>query len=103
LDHRADINRKNYPGCTALHMAATCGQTRVVELLLSRHADVNAADFSAKTALFCASNNGHAEIVELLKNYSAREEDRPKAFLNENGRRFVPSMQNSVARPRASL
>ena len=73
LDHRADINRRNYPGRSPLHMAATCGQTHVVELLISRRADVNAPDYSNKSPLFYAHNNEHAEIVELLKKAGAKE------------------------------
>ena len=54
-------------------MAATCGQTHIVELLLSRRVDVNAPDYSNKTALYYARNNDHEDIVEMLKKHGARE------------------------------
>jgi hypothetical protein len=52
---------------TLLHSAASCGNTKVVELLIKAGADVIATDCFGQTALHMAAQNGHLDAVLLLK------------------------------------
>ncbi len=65
----ADIDAV-HPGAagvpTALIVAAYCGHTGVVRLLLTAGADVHATNSQGRSALFQAADQGHAQIVVLL-------------------------------------
>ena len=51
---------------TPLHVAASSGQTLLVQRLLSIGAPVNARNKTGQTALFQACEEGHANVTELL-------------------------------------
>lgn len=53
-------------GRSALHWAATRGNTSVVIALLEAGAEGGARDVSGKTPLHCAAVAGHAPVVEAL-------------------------------------
>lgn len=52
LDEGLDVNSADYDGRTALHLAASEGHYKVVELLLERNANVNPVDRSRDTVSF---------------------------------------------------
>ncbi len=60
---RADIDRRNGNGETAIMLAALAGHRSVVEFLISKEAQVNQPGW---TALLYAATNGHLEIVKIL-------------------------------------
>jgi ankyrin repeat protein len=51
---------------TALMMAATKGNERLVNALIARHAELNAQDYAGFTPLMYAAEAGHTRIVKLL-------------------------------------
>ena len=53
---------------TPLHIAALCGHTEIVQLLLSHHANANATAEGGLTALDLANIMGHSQIISLLEN-----------------------------------
>jgi len=63
----ADVNAKNNPGWTPLHMAIAKGHKDVAELLLANKADVNAKCNSGSLPLhIVAANCDRKDIAELL-------------------------------------
>jgi ankyrin repeat protein len=65
LDHKADVNRANSSGATALMWAG--GNLDKVRLLLSRGANAKAASQRGRTALYIAAkHSGAAPVVKLL-------------------------------------
>lgn len=56
---------------TLLHMAASGGNPKMVDLLLAKGASVNAANRDGKTALHYAAGKGHLGIVKTLLNHHA--------------------------------
>ncbi len=75
-----DINLKNREGVTALHMAVLVsrGDSKIVELLLSRGADVNVkwplpGDNEDLIPLRLAINQHKTEVAELLRKHGAKE------------------------------
>lgn len=51
---------------TALHMAAKCGRTEMVKLLLGASALVDCQTRDGLTPLHCAARSGHADLVNVL-------------------------------------
>ena len=62
----ADVNMPTKEGMTALMLAASVGNTEMVEILLEAGADVELQDEDGTTALMAASFNGFSEVVETL-------------------------------------
>jgi ankyrin repeat protein len=62
----------NRPGFTPLHMAAYCGQTRVVEFLLANGVKVDCLDGEGRTPLAVAVPSGGYEVVKLLLSHGAK-------------------------------
>jgi ankyrin repeat protein len=68
LEHGADVNARARGGGTALTLAATGGDARIVRALLDRGAEVESESARPDTnALKLAVKYGHDEIVRLLK------------------------------------
>ncbi len=65
------INASPSSGETSLWMAACCGHSRVVELLLAHGANVHRADRYGNTPLHAAAASGNAQIVRLLLEHGA--------------------------------
>ncbi|XP_063802075.1 ankyrin repeat domain-containing protein 27 isoform X2 [Pseudophryne corroboree] len=58
-------------GYTPLHIAAICGQSRCIDLLISKGALVNATDYHGSTPLHLACQKGQQNISLLLLHYKA--------------------------------
>ncbi|XP_056381704.1 ankyrin repeat domain-containing protein 27 isoform X2 [Hyla sarda] len=58
-------------GYTPLHIAAICGQSQFIDLLISKGAVVNATDYHGFTPLHLACQKGHQKIALLLLHYKA--------------------------------
>ncbi|KAK5912274.1 hypothetical protein CesoFtcFv8_002166 [Champsocephalus esox] len=66
LDQGADINAVDLCGCSAVMVAADCGQTQAVEFLLHKaKPDLTLVDVNSNTALHLACSKGH-EMCALL-------------------------------------
>ena len=64
LKFRADVNRANDDGWTALHAAAFGGHAEVARLLLDAGAEVNARDDHGRTPLYRVFGDGRANDLE---------------------------------------
>ncbi|XP_077982816.1 ankyrin repeat domain-containing protein 27-like [Glandiceps talaboti] len=53
-------------GCTALHIAASYGQAKIIELLVKRGGVINATDYHGSTPLHLACQRGHQNATLLL-------------------------------------
>ncbi len=77
LNGRIDVNAKDKDGCTALMMAASNGDTKIVSLLLEKGADPNKRgnlkllNLKYPTPLMVAVRGGNAEIAALLLKHGA--------------------------------
>ncbi|XP_075694547.1 ankyrin repeat domain-containing protein 27 isoform X2 [Rhinoderma darwinii] len=58
-------------GYTPLHIAAICGQSQFIDVLISKGAVVNATDYHGSTPLHLACQKGHQKIALLLLHYKA--------------------------------
>ncbi|XP_009083349.1 PREDICTED: ankyrin repeat domain-containing protein 27 [Acanthisitta chloris] len=58
-------------GYTPLHIAAICGQTSFVDLLVAKGAVVNATDYHGSTPLHLACQKGYQNVTLLLLHYKA--------------------------------
>ncbi|XP_069595359.1 ankyrin repeat domain-containing protein 27 isoform X2 [Ranitomeya imitator] len=58
-------------GYTPLHIAAICGQSQFIDLLICKGAVVNATDYHGSTPLHLACQKGHQKIALLLLHYKA--------------------------------
>ncbi|XP_075290079.1 ankyrin repeat domain-containing protein 27 isoform X6 [Opisthocomus hoazin] len=58
-------------GYTPLHIAAICGQTSLVDLLVAKGATVNATDYHGSTPLHLACQKGYQNVTLLLLHYKA--------------------------------
>lgn len=57
---------------TALHVAATAGQTGLVQLLLEKQTAVDAVDSQGATALHKAAKHGHAAVAPTAAGQTGR-------------------------------
>ena len=73
------VNRKDFHGDTALHLAAENGYTEAVETLIKKRANVNALNNEYRTPLHLAATGGFLGVVEILLAHNAiihnRDED----------------------------
>jgi ankyrin repeat protein len=69
LDRGADIDAENVSGWTPLMLASFAGQTKIVNLLVSRGANIFIEDayHPGKTALTISKEKGFADIVQILE------------------------------------
>ncbi|XP_051548331.1 ankyrin repeat domain-containing protein 27-like isoform X2 [Myxocyprinus asiaticus] len=58
-------------GYTPLHVAAICGQSQLIDLLVSKGAVVNATDYYALTPLHLSCQKGYQGVTLLLLHYKA--------------------------------
>ncbi|XP_074439088.1 ankyrin repeat domain-containing protein 27 isoform X4 [Larus michahellis] len=58
-------------GYTPLHIAAICGQTSLVDLLVAKGAIVNATDYHGSAPLHLACQKGYQNVTLLLLHYKA--------------------------------
>ncbi|KAG8012435.1 Ankyrin repeat domain-containing protein 27, partial [Nibea albiflora] len=58
-------------GYTPLHVAAVCGQSQLIDLLVCKGASVNATDYHALTPLHLACQRGYQGVTLLLLHYKA--------------------------------
>ncbi|MBA8667136.1 ankyrin repeat domain-containing protein [Holosporaceae bacterium 'Namur'] len=69
LENRADVNKKDNDGWTALMLAASSNDKEMVKHLVAcPKIEINYHDFKGKTALIHAAENGALDAVDLLLN-----------------------------------
>uniref|UniRef100_A0AAR2LEZ4 VPS9 domain-containing protein n=1 Tax=Pygocentrus nattereri TaxID=42514 RepID=A0AAR2LEZ4_PYGNA len=61
-------------GYTPLHVAAICGQSMLIDLLVSKGAPVNATDYHGLTPLHLSCQKGYQGVTLLLLHYKANTE-----------------------------
>lgn len=67
IDNGADLNARNYRGCTPLHVAVHHGDEEIVGLLLeSAEVDIIADDDGGYTPLHTAIDMGNRYIIDML-------------------------------------
>lgn len=66
LDHRAEVERRDRFGDTALHWAALSGQAGAVKRLLAAHAAIDARNGQGMTPLMLAIGANRREVVRIL-------------------------------------
>lgn len=66
IENRAEIERQDYSGRTALILAADAGNEREVELLIQAKAVIDHMDNYSVTALYAAASCGRLGVVKLL-------------------------------------
>jgi ankyrin repeat protein len=66
LDHEIDVNMATLRGCTALHVAASCGYLDIVESLLVHGADPHTRDIQGWSPIDCARKSRKAQVIERL-------------------------------------
>jgi ankyrin repeat protein len=68
LDYGADVNAGANDGETALMLAASCGDPRIVQALLNKGDELH-GNFvmTGKTAVSITAEKGYAAVVELLR------------------------------------
>jgi ankyrin repeat protein len=73
LAHAAtDVDHRNDTGATALHLAASSGQSETVRELLQHGADPRLRDEQGKTAAAFAIRAGHTQVAETLRTAMGR-------------------------------
>lgn len=72
LDHEADVNAVADGGTTALHKAASLGDSRMLSFLLSRNAKPNPIDSKKRTPLTIAIDKGYTKHVTRLLLYGGQ-------------------------------
>ncbi|WP_221179581.1 ankyrin repeat domain-containing protein [Candidatus Cardinium hertigii] len=81
LKDSPEINsRDNVKNSTALHIAATYGQTNVAELLIDSGANIEAKDEDGYTALHLAAIYGQYDIAKLLLEKGANKNNQDKLW-----------------------
>ncbi|KAF1315574.1 Tkl protein kinase, partial [Globisporangium splendens] len=79
-ERHADLHERTSAGLTALHVAATTGQTEIIELLLAYGASVNErvetlatddGDMAGMTPLHFAALFGHLDVLRILIRHGA--------------------------------
>ena len=114
LEHNMNIDFKDYAGCTALHVAAYQGNTRILKYLVEHAANVNAVDNEGRTPIFSGAYDGNLKTVKLLSECGAnlllkdntnltvleyaisRKEFETAKFLNGKLGNIYPDLENMI-------
>ncbi|VUC34464.1 unnamed protein product [Clonostachys rosea] len=86
----ADVNKRDYTGRSALHLAVMASTPEVVRCLVDHGARLTARLADGRTALHLAASRGHLEIIKILmeksiENEEAEEERRDRKRLAAKG------------------
>ncbi|XP_045150135.1 ankyrin repeat and SOCS box protein 3 isoform X1 [Echinops telfairi] len=65
------INTKTFEGFSAIHLAASQGHWKVIQILLKAGADPNASTLEETTPLFLAAENGQIDVLKVLLRHGA--------------------------------
>ena len=66
LQNNADVNKSDFNGSSALHLASDKGYLDIVKVIIFKGADIEAEDHYGWTPLFWAAMRGHSSVVEAL-------------------------------------
>jgi ankyrin repeat protein len=66
VEHKADVNARQYDGATPLHFAAGFGELETVKFLLDNGAEVDVKEVSGMTPIMAAQTRNHREIIDVL-------------------------------------
>jgi len=69
----ANVNAIDRKKSTPLHLAALCGRTEVMEMLISKKAEVNVYDTDNKSPLNYAKTVGNSRAMKILLRNGAKE------------------------------
>ena len=89
-DEVAMLNKVDYAGNTAVHLAAVGPNPEIMRVLLTKGASVHARNWAENTPLFLAEKVGNAECTQLLKDAGAhlwRNVDTARESNRVTGRR----------------
>lgn len=67
VDHKAEVDWKDWFSTTALMYAASLGDVNIITYLLKNGADINAHDKQGNTVLSAAKEGNHQEVVKLIE------------------------------------
>ncbi|SEO21953.1 Ankyrin repeat-containing protein [Mucilaginibacter gossypiicola] len=67
VDHKVEIDWKDWFGCTALMYAANKGNVNIISYLLKNGADVHFADKEGNTVLSAAKEGNHPDAIKLIE------------------------------------
>ena len=66
-------NHEDSNGEAPIHLAARCGNLKIMELLLTHGAQLDFVDRRGRTCLHCAAGSGHASCLEFALDFGADE------------------------------
>ncbi|EAO00287.1 6-phosphofructo-2-kinase 1 [Trypanosoma cruzi] len=97
-----DVNKRDYNGCTPLHVAALEGNEVIVRVLISFGADLMAVDNTGRTPLDWAAANRHSSVCHYLMNVIQRlmltQEQKKPQIQRNNDAESVESTEKNVQR-----
>jgi ankyrin repeat protein len=67
VDHKAEIDWKDWFSTTALMYAANLGDVNIIRYLLKNGADIHAQDKQGNTVLSAAKEGNHPEAIKLIE------------------------------------
>jgi len=82
LARGVDINRADYDGRTALHLAASEGHVNAVTFLIGRGADASMRDRWGNTALDDAKRGAHGSIEQVIARQDGSRQSSRRASLD---------------------
>lgn len=75
LDHEIDVSIATLRGCTALHVAASCGHSDIVESLLGHGADPHMRDIQGWSPIDCARKSQKSRVIDRLSQLQTSSPD----------------------------
>ena len=67
IDNKADLNKKDNDGFTALMVASLSGNQEIVDMLIKSSAAVNTKSKQGNTPLTIADIKGHGNVADKIK------------------------------------